>query len=60
MDKEVEMWIRRAKSSLIRSRMIKTEDIFYEDLCFDVSYTNPGASSLIFVFGKVTANCLNP
>ena len=35
MDKEVDLWIRRAKSSLIRSKMIKTEEIFYEDMCFD-------------------------
>jgi HEPN domain-containing protein len=35
MNKEVQMWLRRAKSSLVLSKTPKGNDIFYEDLCFD-------------------------
>ena len=35
MDKEYEIWIKRAKSSLILSKSKKTDEIYYEDLCFD-------------------------
>ena len=35
MNKEVQMWLRRAKSSLVLSKTPKDNDIFYEDLCFD-------------------------
>jgi hypothetical protein len=33
---DIEEWIRRAKSNLIRAKTLKiNDDVYYEDLCFD-------------------------
>lgn len=34
-NKNVDMWLKRAKSSLIHSKDIKKDGLFYEELCFD-------------------------
>lgn len=34
--KDPKEWIRRAKSNLVKSKITKTEDMLYEDLCFDL------------------------
>ena len=31
---DIDEWLRRAKSSLIYSKMNKVEDLYYEELCF--------------------------
>jgi len=28
-------WLKRAKSNLVRGQMVKPEDVFWEDLCYD-------------------------
>jgi len=32
---DAKVWIKRAKSNLLRAKMPKNEDMFYEDFCFD-------------------------
>jgi len=50
MDKEYKIWIKRAKSSLVLSKSKKTDDIFYEDLCFDAQQSAEKALKSLIIF----------
>ncbi len=50
MDKAYKIWIKRAKSSLILSMSKKTDDIYYEDLCFDAQQAAEKALKALIIF----------
>ena len=57
MDKEYEIWIKRAKSSLILSKSKKTDEIYYEDLCFDAQQSAEKALKALIAFLNSDSFC---
>lgn len=50
--RDVKEWLRRAKSNLAKSKTPKTENILYEDFCFDCQQCAEKAlKGLIITYG---------
>jgi len=47
--KIAEEWLRRSHSNLARCRQTKTEEIYFEDLCFDAQQAAEKAIKAVFV-----------
>jgi len=46
-------WLRRAKSNLIRARLPKHEEVFWEDYCFDAQQATEKALKGLLLFHKI-------
>lgn len=47
--KDVKEWLRRAKSSLVHSKDAKSDDLYYEELCFDCQQASEKALKSLLV-----------
>ncbi len=46
-------WLQRAKSNLIRARQPKSEEVFWEDLCFDAQQAVEKALKALLLFRNI-------
>lgn len=49
-----EHWLRRAKSNLARAKQPHTEEILYEDLCFDAQQATEKALKALLLYKKIS------
>lgn len=46
-------WLKRAKSNLVRAKMTKPEDVFWEDLCYDAQQCVEKSLKALLIFHQV-------
>jgi len=49
-----EEWLNRAKSNLAMARMPKTDEIYWEDLCFETQQAAEKALKALLIFKKIS------
>jgi len=52
-----EEWLRRAKSNLALARVEKTEDICWEDLCFETQQAAEKAIKAVLIYNRIHSIC---
>lgn len=53
MDNDYEVWIKRADSALSLGKISDQEDIFYEDLCFQLQQAAEKAIKALLIFNNI-------
>lgn len=53
MDNTWKVWVERAESALLLARTEKTDDLFYEDLCFQLQQAAEKAIKAYLIFNNV-------